>query len=98
MLQHPCSVRPAHPQQILLGVVVIFQFALIGVMQCFAYAASQMNIGGRHQRCAIRVFHCHDAFERVFLVFPIFMVMHEMHNFIAVGLKNSPFKLRKPAG
>src|SRR3989338_4945450 len=79
------SVRPVHAQQILFGVVVIVQLALIGMMQRLADAAGQMNIRRGHQRRAIFLFHRHDAFERMFRPFVFFMVVHEMHDFVAMG-------------
>src|SRR4030067_2659924 len=79
------SVGPAHAQQILLRVIVVFQLALVGMMQRLAEAANQMDVGSGHQSRAVFFLHRHDAFERVFLPFMTLMVVHQAHDFVAMG-------------
>ena len=78
-------MRPMHAQQILFGVVVEIQLALVGMMQRFTYPPGQMHIGGGHQCRAFFFFLSHDALERMFLLFVLFMVAHQVHDFLAMG-------------
>src|SRR5665811_2095963 len=68
------------------------------MMQRFADAARKMNIGGAHQCFALFFFYGHDAFERVFCPFMFLMVVHQMHDFVAMRLEEVTLHVQKTGG
>src|SRR3972149_6491745 len=65
-VRHPGgSALPMNAQQVLLGVVMRLEMALIGVADSLADAMRKVNVGGSHQHRAMLVHDFHDALQRM---------------------------------
>src|SRR5687768_12871130 len=90
MLITGCLTCPVYAQQILIGVIVKFQIALICIIYSFANASCQMDIGRCHQCSPVFFFDSHDAIKRMLGPFSFFHVVHNVHDLLAMSSKEFP--------
>lgn len=88
-------MRPVYAQQILRGVIVKFQFALIGIMNGCADAACKMNVGGGYQYRIVFLLGGHDPFQGVFGFFSFFNMMKEIQDLISMMHEKIPMQGHK---
>jgi hypothetical protein len=88
-------MRPVYAQQILRGVIVKFQFALIGIMNGCADTARKVNVGGGYQHRIVFLLGCHDSFQGVFGFFSFFNMTSEIQDLITMMHEKIPMQGHK---
>lgn len=88
-------MRPMYTQQIFSWVVVIFQLALVGMMQRLTNTTGKMDIRRRHQYFVACLFHSHDALQRVLRPLGMLVAMYQTHDLILVGGEKRPLQSNK---
>lgn len=86
---------PVYAEQILFVVVMEFELTVIGMMQRFADASSQMDVGGGDEDGMPFVLDIHDALEWVFRLRPFSDILDELPQFGSVLLEKISFQSHK---